>query len=208
MKLNYGYTRTSTTKQHLDRGISEITQYASEHNMKIEHIYTDQQTGKDFERKNYKRLKRKIKPGDNLLLSELDRLGRDRNQILEELRWFREHDIRVMILELPTTLMDFQQFENAAMAKLVMESTNNMLIEMYAMLSEAEMKKRAKRQREGIEAKKARGEWDDYGRPWKMSIDEFQKIYEEGVKKGLSNPKIAAENNIPVSTFYKYLKLL
>lgn len=207
MKYYYGYHRTSTKQQHLDRGIKEIQDYCRNNNLPLERIYTDQQTGKNFDRENYRKLKRRIKKGDTLIISELDRLGRNKDQILKELRWFGEHNIRVMILELPTTLMDLRNYDDS-LSTLVMSVVNNMLIELYAMMSEAEMKKRVKRQREGIEAKKARGEWADYGRPRKMALDQFQRVYEEGKKVGLSNLQIAEQNKIAKSTYYKYIKLL
>ena len=91
------------------------------------------------------------------------------------------------------------------MANLVMDTINKMLIEMYAMMSEAEMAKRVKRQKEGIAAKKARGEWDDYGRPRIMTLKEFTKLYECGIHLGKSNSQIAEESGVSKSTFYKYL---
>ena len=62
-----------------------------------------------------------------------------------------------------------------------METINNMLIELYAAMAQAEIEKKEKRQREGIDSKKARGEWDDYGRPAVMPIDEFSEHYQKVV---------------------------
>ena len=90
------------------------------------------------------------------------------------------------ILELPTTLMDVSHMDNA-MARMVVETINNMLIELYAAMAEAEIEKKEKRQREGIQAKKDRGEWDDYGRPRSMSLDDFAKEY-EAVREGKVRP--------------------
>ena len=67
-------------------------------------------------------------------------------------------------MELPTTLMDISKLDNT-MAQMLRETVNNMLIELYATMAQAEIEKREKRQCEGIEAKKARGDWSDYGRP-------------------------------------------
>ena len=69
-----------------------------------------------------------------------------------------------MILEIPTTTQDLSSLDNS-MAKMIMETINNMLIELYATMAQAEIEKKEKRQQEGIEAKKARGECSDYGRP-------------------------------------------
>lgn len=69
----YGYHRTSTREQHLDRGIAEITKYCEEHNMKLEKVYTDQQTGKNFERARYIVLTEDVlRAGDILIITEID----------------------------------------------------------------------------------------------------------------------------------------
>lgn len=71
----YGYHRTSTREQHLDRGIAEITKYCEEHNMKLEKVYTDQQTGKNFERAKYIVLTEDVlRAGDILIITEIDML--------------------------------------------------------------------------------------------------------------------------------------
>lgn len=109
----YGYHRTSTKEQHLDRGINEITQYCKEHNMKLEKVYTDQQTGKNFDRARYIVLTEDVlRAGDILIITEIDRLGRTKQDTLDELRKLRDKDVRVMVLELPTTLIDFSTIDN------------------------------------------------------------------------------------------------
>lgn len=71
----YGYHRTSTKEQHLDRGIAEITKYCEEHNMELEKVYTDQQTGKNFERARYIVLTEDVlRAGDILIITEIDML--------------------------------------------------------------------------------------------------------------------------------------
>lgn len=67
------------------------------------------------------------------------------------------------------------------MARMLMETINNMLIELYAAMAQAEIEKKEKRQCEGIDSKKAHGEWDDYGRPAVMPIDEFSEHYQKVV---------------------------
>lgn len=75
----YGYHRTSTREQHLDRGIREIWQYCEGHEMDLKNIFTDQQTGKNFDRPRYIVLVEDVlRPGDVLVITELDRLGRNK----------------------------------------------------------------------------------------------------------------------------------
>ena len=124
----YGYHRTSTREQHLDRGIKEITTYCEQNNLELEKIFTDQQTGKNFNRPRYQVLKEDVlRVGDELIITEVDRLGRNKQETLKELQYYRDNGIRVKILELPTTLMDLSKLDNA-MARMLMETINNMLI--------------------------------------------------------------------------------
>lgn len=157
----YGYHRTSTREQHLDRGVAEINAYCNVNNFELEKIFTDQQTGKNFNRPRYTIMKEDVlREGDELIITEVDLLGRNKQETLKELQYYRDNGIRVKILELPTTLMDLSAMDNA-MARMIMETINNMLIELYATMAQAEIEKKEKRQKEGIQAKKERSEWDD-----------------------------------------------
>lgn len=194
----YGYHRTSTREQHLDRGIKEITAYCEQNNLELEKIFTDQQTGKNFNRPRYQVLKEDVlRTGDELIITEVDRLGRNKQETLKELQYYRDNGIRVKKLELPTTLMDLSKLDNA-MAR--------MLIELYAAMAQAEIEKKEKRQREGIDAKKNRGEWDDYGRPAIMSQEEFSKQYKKVLSGELRPFELMKQLGMSKSTFYRYVK--
>ena len=200
------YHRTSTKEQHLDRGITEIKKYCDENGISLykDKIYTDQQTGKNFNRPRYIMLKDEIlENGDVLIVTELDRLGRNKEATLKELQFFKDNGIRVMVLELPTTLIDLSAMENS-MARMMLETINNMMIELYASMAQAEIEKKEKRQREGIEQKKARGEWDDYGRPRVMDLEEFATHYRL-VQQGEQKPfELMKELGMTKPTFYRY----
>ena len=201
----YGYHRTSTREQHLDRGIKEITTYCEQNQLELEKIFTDQQTGKNFNRPRYQVLKEDVlRSGDELIITEVDRLGRNKQETLRELQYYRDNNIRVKILELPTTLMDISKLDNS-MAQMLMETVNNMLIELYAAMAQAEIEKKEKRQREGIEAKKARGDWDNYGRPAVMSLDEFREEYRK-VEVGEMRPfELMKRLGMSKTTYYRYV---
>ena len=206
--MRYGYHRTSTREQHLDRGVAEITEYCKQNRLDLERIYTDQQTGKNFNRPRYQVLKEDVlRPGDELIITEVDRLGRNKQDTLKELQYFRDNNIRVKILELPTTLMDYSKLDNS-MAQMLMETVNNMVIELYAAMAQSEIEKKEKRQREGIQAKKDRGEWADYGRPVKMSIEEFRKEYQKVIVGELKPFQLMRQLGLSKSTFYRYINQL
>lgn len=125
----YGYHRISTKEQHLDRGIIEIKRFCENQKIKLESIFTDKITGKNFDRPRYTVLVEDVlRVGDTLIITELDRLGRNKQEILKQLRFLEEKGVRVMVLELPTTLFDLSQMENN-LAKMMIETINNMMIE-------------------------------------------------------------------------------
>lgn len=202
----YGYHRTSTKEQHLDRGIEEITKYCRDNQLNLISIFTDQQTGKNFNRPRYTVLVEDVlRNGDILIVTELDRLGRNKKDTMEQIRRFRDMGVRLMVLELPTTLMDLSKMENA-LAKLMMETINNMMLELYASMAEAEMEKKEKRQREGIAMKKQRGEWEDYGRPAAIQQEEFNQAYERVAAGEIGPTELRRELGLSHATFYRYRK--
>ena len=204
--MYYGYHRTSTTDQHLDRGIAELEAFCKANNIELEKIYTDQQTGKNFNRPRYQVLKEDIlRSGDTLIITELDRLGRNKQDTLKELRYFQDKGIRVMILEIPTTTQDLSKLDNS-MAQMIMETINNMLIELYATMAQAEIEKKEKRQREGIETKKARGEWEDYGRPKAQKPSNWEEVIAQWESGEITAVKAMELTGTKKTTFYKLLK--
>ena len=140
----YAYLRVSTKEQNLERQLIAVKEYRAQ--MLEENIFSDKQTGKNFKRPAYEELKRKLKPGDELIIKELDRLGRNKKMIKEELEWFKENGIIVRILNLPTTLIDFQGQE------WIFDMVNNILIEVMTSIAQDELEKREIRQKEGIAA--------------------------------------------------------
>lgn len=202
----YGYHRTSTRDQHLDRGIQEIQVFCKEHALELVNIFTDQQTGKNFDRPRYMVLVEDVlREGDILLVTELDRLGRNKRDTMEQIRKLQSMDVRLMVLELPTTLMDLTKMDNS-MARLMMETINNMMLELYASMAEAELEKKEKRQKEGIAMKKLRGEWDDYGRPPAIKEEQFDEAYQRVTAGEITQAELKQELGLSHTTFYRYRK--
>lgn len=202
----YGYHRTSTVEQHLDRGISEITEFCKKNGYELERIYTDQQTGKNFNRPRYTVLRDDIlRDGDTLIITEVDRLGRNKKDTLNELHLLTERNIRVMILEIPTTLQNISDMDNT-MAKMILDTVNHMLIELYAAMAQAEIEKKEKRQREGIEAKKLRGDWSNYGRPRIKKPDNWESVINRWKSKEITAVEAMRLTGMKKSSFYKLLR--
>ena len=140
----YAYLRVSTKEQNLERQLIAVKEYRAD--LLNENIYSDKQSGKNFKRPAYEELKKKLQQGDELIIKELDRLGRNKRMVKEELAWLKDSGVIVRILNLPTTLIDFQGQE------WIFDMVNNILIEVMSTLAEEELEKREKRQKEGIAA--------------------------------------------------------
>lgn len=142
--MKYGYARVSTREQNLARQLDALKKYAPD--LDDTHIFTDKQSGKDFNREAYLQLKACLSHGDEVFIEELDRLGRNKVEIKSELEWFKSQGVQVRILDVPTTLIDFQGQD------WIGDMVNNILIEVLGAVAEQERKKTRKRQSEGIAA--------------------------------------------------------
>ena len=138
----YFYARVSTKGQNTDRQQEAAKGYPN-----VDAIFVDKQSGKNFDRPEYERLKAAVVKGDEVIVKELDRLGRNKDGIKEELEWFKGRGVLVRILDITTTLMVFPEGQSW-----VLEMVNNVLIEVMGSIAEQEREKILKRQKEGIAA--------------------------------------------------------
>lgn len=200
----YGYHRTSTKEQHLDRGITAIKEFCQKNGLELERIYTDQQTGKNFDRPRYTVMKEDVlRNGDILIIKEFDRLGRNKQASLKELRELQEMGVKVVFLDIPTSwMLATGNVEN----KSIMEMINNILIEVYSTIAQQEIERKETRQAEGIKAMKERGEWDKYGRPSLELPENFKEVvasWRAGEMKAVDAMRVL---NMKKGTFYNKVK--
>lgn len=179
--MTHAYLRVSAKDQNLQRQINAVKEYRPE--LLDENIYSDKQSGKNFDRAEYIKLKSVLREGDELIIKELDRLGRNKEEIKSELRWFKEHKIIVRILNVPTTLIDYHGQE------WIFDMVNNILIEVMGAIAQEEREKTLERQKEGIAAmpvvngKKVSAKTGrPMGNPGK-ALPDFPKYFEK-TKKG------------------------
>lgn len=140
--MTYFYARVSTKGQNTDRQLEAAKAYPG-----VDEIFVDKQSGKNFDRPEYERLKAKVVKGDEVIVKELDRLGRNKEGLVEELKWFKDHGVIVRILNIPTTLVEFPVGQ-----EWVLEMVNNILIEVMGTIAQQEREKILDRQKEGIAA--------------------------------------------------------
>jgi DNA invertase Pin-like site-specific DNA recombinase len=200
-----GYHRVSTKNQHIDTGVQKITRFCTEYGYPLKKVYTDVLTGGNFERPRYIVMKEDVlEPGDCLIVTAVDRLGRNAIEMTKELQYYYDNDIQIMVLQLPTTLMR-QEDAGSEIAKVVLKAVNKLLIEVLAIQAQGELEEKKTRQRDGVSAMKARGEWDRYGRPRKIHIDDFATAY-KGVIDGEIRPvELMRQLKVSSSTFYRYV---
>ena len=142
----YYYARVSSREQNLDRQILAFKNLGAEDRS----IFKDQESGKNMERPQYQALKNGVlRKGDTLVVKSLDRLSRNKNDIYKELQYFKENNIRLKVIDLPTTMLELPAEQNW-----VFDMVNNILIEVLGTIAEQERETIRKRQAEGIEAAK------------------------------------------------------
>lgn len=192
----YGYARVSTHEQNEDRQIDALVKFG----VSYENIIIDKCSGKDIEREGYQYLKKQIlRSGDTLVIKELDRLSRNKADIKRELEYFKERNIRVKILDIPTTLTDFPSEQ-----MWIMEMINSILIEVLGSIAENERNKIRSRQREGIDA--AHKKNVKFGRPVQPKPDNWDSVMLR-VKSGSLRPVDAMkELGINHSRYYYLCK--
>ena len=192
MQKEFGYARVSTARQHEDRQVQALLEYGIEER----NIVMDKESGKDFNRLGYLALKEKwLRRGDTLVVKELDRLGRNKAKIKEELEWFKAEGIRVKILNVPTTLLDCEGQD------WVLDMVSNILIEVMASVAEEERVKIHQRQEEGIAVAKAKGVV--FGRPPIAKPDNYEQVMtlvDAGQMKAVDAMR---ELGIKKTTYYK-----
>ena len=190
----YGYVRVSTREQNEERQIIAIKECGVEK----QNIFIDKESGKDFERRSYKRLIKNIRKGDVVIVKSIDRLGRNYNEIIEQWRkvtQIKKADIIVMDMPLLDTTKNKDLFGTFI---------SDLVLQILSFVAENERVNIRQRQAEGIAAAKARGM--KFGRPKKYRAEEFVELYKR-VKKGEVNKKQAMEiMGACETTYYRVMR--
>lgn len=194
--MKYGYARISTGKQSSDRQVEELEKY------NLHKVYIDVVSGSKFERDQYIKLRDEIlREGDELFIKEVDRLGRNKSQTLEELKILKDKGVIIRILEIPTTLSHIGDNEQN---KLMLEMMNNMLIEMYTTFAQLELEKIRTRTKEALRVKKDRGE--KLGRPVVEYPANWNKVYKQWKDQKITGVQAMQLMDLKKTTFYKLVK--
>lgn len=148
------------------------------------------------EREEYRILRRIVRPGDELVIDALDRLGRTKQIVKEEVEYFKKRGVALRVLSLPTTLTDMGE------STWVMDMVNNIIIEVYSSLAEEELIIKERRQRAGIEAAKKKGMYKGR-KPKQIDWARFEELYNRWTEGAIKTKEFKALMNLSTSTFYR-----
>lgn len=189
MSTNYGYIRVSSYDQNEDRQVIVMQKMQ----IPSKNLYTDKQSGKNFDRPQYKKLLRKLKADDVLYIKSIDRLGRNYSEILEQWRYLTKiKKIDIVVLDMP--LLDTRIGKD-----LMGTFLSDIVLQVLSFAAENERNNIRQRQAEGIAAAKAKG--IRFGRPPKPLPPNFYAVYQKWKAGKITGITAAKECNMPLTSF-------
>lgn len=192
--MTYAYIRVSSKTQLIDRQLSEIHKL----NIPNKNIFVDKESGKDFNRKQYKRLKSKLKKDDLVIIKSIDRLGRNYQMIIDEWAYItRTVGADIRVLDMP--LLDTRSHPENLVGKFI----SDIVLQILSFVAENERDNIKQRQAEGIRVAKEKGV--HMGRPRYVKPDNFDEIVSLFKDKQISLSEAISTLELSKSTFYKYL---
>lgn len=193
--MKYGYARVSTREQNIDRQLSAILKEG----IAQDRIYVDKASGKDFNRRKYKRMIKKLKEGDELYIKSIDRLGRNYDEIIKEWnRITKEKKTEIIVLDFP--LLDTRSKAKDLTGKFMAD----IVLQILSYVAQIERENIRQRQREGIVEAKKRG--IKFGRPRRQMPDNFQEVLALWKEGRISLRKGADLLNVSHTMFSKWIK--
>ena len=187
--MEYGYARVSTKEQNEERQLIALTAFG----VAADAIFVDKQSGKDFERMQYRKLIRKLKDGDTLVVKSIDRLGRNYEEILEQWRVItKEKHAAIVVLDMP--LLDTRQNRDLTGTLIA-----DIVLQLLSYVAQTEREFIRQRQAEGIAAAKARGV--QFGRRPMQRPENFQVLRQKWEYGEISARQAAAQLKITHRTF-------
>lgn len=190
----YGYARVSSRDQNLDRQIDALLSFG----VAEENIFSDKISGKDFKRPRYRKLMRKMKPGDVMAIKSIDRLGRNYDEVIEEWRTItKRKGCAIVVLDMP--LLDTRENKENITGRFISE----LVLQILSYVAQVERENIRQRQAEGIALAKARGV--KFGRPALPRPDDYDMVKAAFLEGSISRKEAARRLEVCVTTFNKWM---
>lgn len=186
MAAKYGYARVSSKDQNLDRQIAALNESG------VERIFADKQSGKDFERVEYKAMMKRLRAGDVLFIKSIDRLGRNYREIIEQWRAIVDKSVDIVVLDMP--LLDTRREKS-----LIGTFISDIVLQVLSFVADNERANIRSRQAEGIAQARARGV--QFGRPIIPPPSNWTEVVEAVARGDITQRQAADRLNMPLSTF-------
>ena len=194
--MEYGYARVSTKEQNELRQLIALREFG----LTDRAIFVDKQSGKDFDRRSYQRLLRKLKDGDTLVIKSIDRLGRNYEEILEQWRIItKEKSAAIVVLDMP--LLDTRKNRDLTGTLIA-----DIVLQLLSYVAQTEREFIHQRQAEGIAVAKAQGV--RFGRPPLAQPKEFPTVHQAWLKKEISAREAARRLSVTHKTFLRWVHKL
>ena len=192
--MEYGYVRVSTKEQNEDRQMVAMREFG----VKDSNVILDKQSGEDFERPGYRRLMRRLKAGDTLVIKSIDRLGRNYDEILEQWRLLtKDKQVAIVVLDMP--LLDTRQGRDLTGVLIA-----DIVLQLLSYVAQTEREFNRQRQAEGIAAAKARGV--HFGRKCKNRGENYESVMAAWRRGEISGRAAARELEVAHGTFQRWCK--
>lgn len=191
----YGYVRVSTKEQNEDRQLIALREFP----VLKRNIYMDKLSGKDFNRPQYRKLLKKLRPGDVLVIKSIDRLGRNYEEILLQWRIItKEKQVNMVVLDMP--LLNTRETGSDLTGTFVAD----LVLQILSYVAQTERENIHQRQKEGIAAAKQRGV--RFGRPRKQIPEQFWQLKEDWEHKKITSREAARQLSIAQDTFLRWAR--
>lgn len=191
----YAYARVSARDQNLQRQLSAFDEFGIDR----KHVFSDKKSGKDFERQEYKKLLKKLKTGDLLVIKSIDRLGRNYNQIIAEWAYITNTvEADIVVLDMP--LLDTRSKSDTLIGKFI----SDVVLQVLSFVAENERENIKARQAEGIRIAKQNGV--KFGRPRRKYSEDFISVAKDYINKRISSAAAIGILNLNRDNFYYHIR--
>jgi DNA invertase Pin-like site-specific DNA recombinase len=192
----FAYLRVSSKDQKTDRQVAAVSEYAAANGLVVDRYFEEKASGKDFDREVYQAMTLTLRPGDTLIIKELDRLGRDMEQIKDEWRRLEKSSVDIIVI-------DNEMLNTAKKSDLERTLIGNIVFELLSYMAQKERERIRKRQAEGIALAKPKGKFA--GRK-PLKRDNFGSVYESWRNGEITAVKAMETLKLKKSTFYRKVR--